>query len=57
MGRLVIQRLRHRRVRKFNGYGRIATFSLAMIPLFGIGLAGAAHVVAFDLLQHEKHTP
>jgi hypothetical protein len=29
----------------------IATFPLAMIPLFGVGLSGAAHLVAFDVLR------
>ena len=31
----------------------VGTFPPAMIPLFGVGLTGAAHVVAFDLLRHE----
>jgi hypothetical protein len=29
----------------------IATFPLAMIPLFGVGLSGAAHLIAFDVLR------
>lgn len=29
----------------------IATFPLALIPLFGVGLSGTLHLVAFDLLR------
>jgi hypothetical protein len=29
----------------------IATFPIALIPLFGVGLSGAAHIVALDLLR------
>jgi hypothetical protein len=29
----------------------LATFPLAMIPLFGVGLSGAAHLIAFDVLR------
>jgi hypothetical protein len=29
----------------------IAKFPLALIPLFGVGLSGAAHFIAFDLLR------
>ena len=29
----------------------IASFPLALIPLFGVGLSGAAHLIAFDLLR------
>ncbi len=29
----------------------IVTFPLALIPLFGVGLSGAAHLIAFDLLR------
>jgi hypothetical protein len=32
----------------------IATFPLALIPLFGVGLSGAAHLIAFDLLRDPK---
>jgi hypothetical protein len=32
----------------------IATFPLALIPLFGVGLSGAAHLIAFDLLRDRK---
>ncbi len=33
----------------------IATFPLALIPLFGVGLSGAAHLIAFDLLRDPKN--
>lgn len=29
----------------------IASFPIALIPLFGVGLSGAAHVIALDLLR------
>ncbi len=29
----------------------LATLPLALIPLFGVGLSGAAHLVAFDLMR------
>jgi len=32
----------------------IATFPLALIPLFGVGLSGAAHLIAFDLLRQSS---
>jgi hypothetical protein len=32
----------------------IATFPLALIPLFGVGLSGAAHLIAFDLLRDPR---
>ena len=32
----------------------VGTFPPAMIPLFGVGLTGAAHVIAFDMLLREK---
>jgi hypothetical protein len=32
----------------------IATFPLALIPLFGVGLSGAAHLIAFDLLRDRR---
>jgi hypothetical protein len=31
----------------------IARFPLALLPLFGVGLSGTAHVIAFDLLRSE----
>jgi hypothetical protein len=31
----------------------IATFPLALIPFFGVGLSGAAHLIALDLLRDE----
>jgi hypothetical protein len=34
--------------------GTIATFPFALIPLFGVGFSGTAHLVAFDLLREEK---
>lgn len=30
----------------------IANFPLALIPLFGVGLSGAAHLIAFDVLRN-----
>jgi hypothetical protein len=35
----------------------LATLPLALIPLFGVGLSGAAHLVAFDLLRRERSGP
>ena len=35
----------------------IATFPLALIPLFGVGLSGAAHLIAFELLCYPKDGP
>ncbi len=32
----------------------IATFPLALIPLFAVGLSGAAHLIAFDLLRDQR---
>ncbi len=32
----------------------IVTFPLALIPLFGVGLSGAAHLIAFDLLRDRR---
>jgi hypothetical protein len=32
----------------------IATFPLALIPLFGVGLSGAAHLIALDLLRDPR---
>ena len=32
----------------------VGTFPPAMIPLFGVGLTGAAHIITFDLLRSEK---
>jgi hypothetical protein len=29
----------------------IALWPMALIPMFGVGLSGAAHLVAFDLLR------
>jgi hypothetical protein len=29
----------------------VVTFPLALIPFFGVGLSGAAHLIAFDLLR------
>jgi hypothetical protein len=34
----------------------IAQWPLALIPLFGVGLSGAAHLVAFDLLRRGGHS-
>ena len=44
-------------LRKDPAMRAIGTFPPAMIPLFGVGLTGAAHIVAFDLLRREKETP
>jgi hypothetical protein len=41
-------------LRKEPAMRAIGTFPPAMIPLFGVGLSGAAHIVAFDLLRREK---
>ena len=35
----------------------IATFPLALIPLFGVGLSGAAHLIAFDVLREPLTLP
>lgn len=32
----------------------IVTFPVALIPLFGVGLSGASHIMAFDLLLRKK---
>ena len=29
----------------------IATFPIVLIPLFGVGLSGAAHIISLDLLR------
>jgi hypothetical protein len=29
----------------------IATLPLALIPLFGVGISGASHLMAFDMLR------
>lgn len=34
----------------------IAGFPLALIPLFGVGVSGASHLIAFDVLRRQ-HTP
>jgi hypothetical protein len=44
-------------LRKEPAMRSIATFPPAMIPLFGVGLTGAAHVVAFDLLRRGNDGP
>lgn len=31
----------------------IATLPLALIPLFGVGISGATHLIAFDMLRRE----
>lgn len=31
--------------------GNIATFPIVLIPLFGVGLSGAAHIITLDLLR------
>lgn len=32
----------------------IAAFPLALIPLFGVGVSGASHLIAFDVLRHNR---
>lgn len=32
----------------------VATLPLALIPLFGVGISGASHIVAFDLLRRAR---
>lgn len=32
----------------------IATFPLVMIPLFGVGVSGASHIIALDLLRRGR---
>ncbi len=44
-------------LRKEPAMRSIATFPPAMIPLFGVGLTGAAHVIAFDLLLRGNDGP
>ena len=39
-------------LRKEPAMRAIGTFPPAVIPLFGVGLTGAAHVIAFDLLRN-----
>jgi hypothetical protein len=34
--------------------GALATVPLVLIPLFGVGLSGASHLVAFWLLRHAE---
>ena len=31
----------------------IATLPFALIPLFGVGISGASHIVAFDMLRRQ----
>jgi hypothetical protein len=38
-------------LRKEPAMRNIASFPVALIPLFGVGLTGCAHVIAFDLLR------
>lgn len=35
----------------------IATFPLALIPLFGVAVSGASHLIAFDLLRVRRRRP
>jgi hypothetical protein len=30
---------------------------MALIPLFGVGLSGTTHLIAFDLLRKRRHEP
>jgi len=39
-------------LRRDSRMSAIATFPLALIPLFGVGVSGTAHLIAFDLLRH-----
>ena len=32
----------------------IRTLPMALIPLFGVGISGASHLMAFDLLRRRK---
>ena len=32
----------------------IAELPMALIPLFGVGLSGASHIVAFDMMRHRR---
>ncbi|MEM7497318.1 MAG: permease [Pseudomonadota bacterium] len=32
----------------------ISTMPLAMIPLFGVGISGASHIIAFDVMRHRR---
>jgi hypothetical protein len=34
----------------------VASFPIALIPLYGVGLTGCAHVIAFDLLASRKRS-
>jgi hypothetical protein len=36
--------------------GELRRFPLALIPLFGVGLSGTAHLIAFDLLTRRAET-
>jgi hypothetical protein len=35
----------------------IAQWPMALIPLFGVGLSGTTHLIAFDLLRKRRHEP
>jgi hypothetical protein len=35
----------------------LTTLPMALIPLFGVGLSGAAHIVAFDRMRRERLQP
>jgi hypothetical protein len=32
----------------------IAAFPLALIPLFGVGVSGASHLIAFDVMRRQR---
>lgn len=32
----------------------VATYPVALIPLFGVGISGASHIMALDLLARRK---
>lgn len=32
----------------------IATFPLALVPLFGVGVSGASHLIAFDVIRRRR---
>ena len=35
----------------------IATFPIALIPLFGVGISGASHIMALDILARQPRKP
>lgn len=35
----------------------LAAFPLALIPLFGVGVSGASHLIAFDVMRRQRDDP